>query len=926
MSDLPVAEVDPDELRRRADALRDARDWAGAAVAYATYLEHAPEDWPIWIQRGHAVKEAGDPAAALACYRQAETGLPRDSDLQLQIGHALKLLGRLAEAEQAYTRAVEFDPASENAWRELSTLRRRQREASPPAEAGTPKPPSATAAEPSPRREPQPAPAAAPPASVVTVQVPPHLTATAPPAAPTAQRAAAAPAPRAVPEAGPASPPPAPRTVSLQPPPSVMVPQPPAEGTVAQNPPPQIAAVSEAPASATAPAPESPRSGGPGAEPWPASPPAPRPALRPALRPLPAVANVPWPSARQAEPAATPPPPEGTEAAPDAMPPVAAPRASANPVRTVLLDLTDLFAWFDAQRAPSGIQRVQLELATEALRPAEAGPAVRLVVFRPEIGAWREVPGDAFQPLYALSRTGAETDDPAWRQALEAAQEALREGPDVEFPEEDGTWLVSPGTSWWLPDYFRHLRELKARTGVGFAPLLHDCVPLVVPEHCQTELVAQYARWFASLSQHADLLLVTSRSTRDDLERLQAELLPGLPLPPVAQIPLDAAPTAPPTQGAGQAKAPALPRGLGLDGRPFVLCVSTIESRKDHLLLFNAWLSLARRRGTASLPRLVCVGRPGWLADAAMGLYRNSPVLQDRVVLLHDVSDATLGALYERCLFTVYNSHHEGWGLPVTESLAHRKVPLVAAIPALLEAGGAGAVAFRPRSEPDLVEKLERLIFDAEFRSAQEARIASEVRLRGWDAVVAGLLDELGAAPPPMREVPRPPIVLGQDYPLVRLPGGVPNPAMAVADMLRLGHHWHAPEDWGTWTRPGPARLGLSLVPDEKASSDTPLRVHLDLVAPPGPFPQQVTIRLPGRAEALVLELEPDQVTTCVLETRFGTGALEIELDAAHPVEGPVAEGSVGVGVASLMVCRSDDLLSRLEYLERRRYLWPQPA
>jgi glycosyltransferase involved in cell wall biosynthesis len=634
------------------------------------------------------------------------------------------------------------------------------------------------------------------------------------------------------------------------------------------------------------------------------------PPVPPVAEPAPApVADAP-----AAEEAPAPPPAASVQAPPA---PAGFPRTGLAVGLAVFFDVSDLMAWFGAHRAPSGIQRVQLEIVAEALRRAGGGAVPQVVVFRASLGAWRALPQELFLRLWLLSQTGTDIREPAWVDALAQAEETLRRGPDIDFPE--GAWLVNPGTSWWQPDYFRHLREAKARSGIGFAPLLHDCVPLVVPEHCEATLVAQYARWFSGLALHADLMLVTSSSTRDDLMSLHRQLLPGLRVPPVALMPLDVAMRrAPATTGAPPARLPGLERG-----QPYVLFVSTIESRKNHLMVFNAWLSLVRRHGMAAVPKLVCVGRPGWLAQGAMALLQNSPVLQEKVVLRHDVSDSVLQALYERCLFTLYNSHHEGWGLPVTESLSFGKVPLVSAVASLPEAGGAGAVLFQPRSEPDLVEKLEKLILDRDFLRAQEEKLAREVRLRSWPEVTAQLLGFLSAVPAPAREVERPRLELGRGYALARLPGSAPQLEMAVADMVRLGGFWHAPEEWGCWTRPGPARLSLPLAVHD-AGPETRLRIYLELAAPPAA--QRLSIILPGAVEPVALNLAAGRPATCVLEAPLGDGTLEIELDAAEALEAPGAEGPVGVGVTSVMVCRHDDLMSRLDYLERRRFLWPTPV
>ena len=70
--------------------------------------------------------------------------------------------------------------------------------------------------------------------------------------------------------------------------------------------------------------------------------------------------------------------------------------------------------------------------------------------------------------------------------------------------------------------------------------------------------------------------------------------------------------------------------------RPYVLFVATVESRKNHLMVFNAWLALIRRHGAEAVPDLVCVGKRGWKAadERGAGLPRRLRRLLHRAVHL----------------------------------------------------------------------------------------------------------------------------------------------------------------------------------------------------------------------------------------------------------------------------------------------------
>jgi glycosyltransferase involved in cell wall biosynthesis len=110
----------------------------------------------------------------------------------------------------------------------------------------------------------------------------------------------------------------------------------------------------------------------------------------------------------------------------------------------------------------------------------------------------------------------------------------------------------------------------------------------------------------------------------------------------------------------------------------YALFVSTIEARKNHLLLFRVWRRMLDDMPRDSVPTLVFAGRVGWLVDDLMKQLENTDYLDRKICLIEDVSDAELASLYRGCRFTLFPSLYEGWGLPVTESLAFGKPCLVA--------------------------------------------------------------------------------------------------------------------------------------------------------------------------------------------------------------------------------------------------------
>ncbi len=81
------------------------------------------------------------------------------------------------------------------------------------------------------------------------------------------------------------------------------------------------------------------------------------------------------------------------------------------------------------------------------------------------------------------------------------------------------------------------------------------------------------------------------------------------------------------------------------------------------------------------------VGKIGSGVDDLLDSIRHDPLVAGRIAHVTDCDDAHLAAIYRRARFAVYPSLYEGWGLGVTEALAHGTPCIVATGSSLGEAG-----------------------------------------------------------------------------------------------------------------------------------------------------------------------------------------------------------------------------------------------
>ena len=183
----------------------------------------------------------------------------------------------------------------------------------------------------------------------------------------------------------------------------------------------------------------------------------------------------------------------------------------------------------------------------------------------------------------------------------------------------------------------------------------------------------------------------------------------------------------------------------------YALIVSTIEARKNHLLLFRVWRRLLEELPPDRVPTLVFAGRVGWLVDDLMHQIANTNNLNGKLLVISSPTDAELTELYQGCLFTLFPSFFEGWGLPVTESLAFGKPCLISDRTSLPEAGGTLARSFDPDNFYDAYALILNAIEDRAGLAAWEAQIRREFKPVPWsttvDALLSGLNDPSAIVP-----------------------------------------------------------------------------------------------------------------------------------------------------------------------------------
>jgi len=119
------------------------------------------------------------------------------------------------------------------------------------------------------------------------------------------------------------------------------------------------------------------------------------------------------------------------------------------------------------------------------------------------------------------------------------------------------------------------------------------------------------------------------------------------------------------------------------------------------------------------------------------------PGLRERVKIVIEPEDQHLAELYADCLFTVFPSLYEGWGLPIGESLGFGKPVAASNRASMPEAGGGFCVYFDPQNVDEATAVIRDLIEQPKRLAEMKRRIARNFRPPSWADAARGLLSAL---------------------------------------------------------------------------------------------------------------------------------------------------------------------------------------
>lgn len=257
------------------------------------------------------------------------------------------------------------------------------------------------------------------------------------------------------------------------------------------------------------------------------------------------------------------------------------------------------------------------------------------------------------------------------------------------FFDLDAVWMCRMKRSYLLP--------IVKKQGARIIVHVYDIISITHPQYCLDRGVYNFMDYLGAHLQYADSIIVNAQATVDELKKLSNRL--DCKLPPCHVVPL----------GADFKERQAVTESdvsaelvVAVKDKPYVLMVGTIEPRKNHKLVLEAYDKGLKKAGY----NIIFAGYIGWNMEAFEKRLKEHPDYGQGVYHFEGLNDTAITYLYQNAECLVFASYTEGFGLPIIEALQRGTSVVAADVPVLREVGGDNCQWFEQDNVEELCEKV----------------------------------------------------------------------------------------------------------------------------------------------------------------------------------------------------------------------------
>jgi glycosyltransferase involved in cell wall biosynthesis len=292
-----------------------------------------------------------------------------------------------------------------------------------------------------------------------------------------------------------------------------------------------------------------------------------------------------------------------------------------------------------------------------------------------------------------------------------------------------GDVILCLGEQWLFPNALEVLKRLKEYRNIKILTLIYDLIPYFYPNFYWKNFDITYKNCIEKLVNISDYNLVISKKNELDL----IKYIPTINTSKIHRLVLGS------DLNYNISNVSNIP--FDIYKEKYILCISTLQPRKNHEILFKSWERLINKY-SFNCPKLVLVNNNrGWGTNDSI---KKNVEKNKFVVLLNEISDLNIIKLYQNCLLTIFPSFYEGWGLPVAESLTLGKLCLASNTSSIPEVGADSAKYFDPTDAFQISKMIEKYLDNPILLKEDELFIKCNYKITSWNECAKNLMKIVG--------------------------------------------------------------------------------------------------------------------------------------------------------------------------------------
>lgn len=284
------------------------------------------------------------------------------------------------------------------------------------------------------------------------------------------------------------------------------------------------------------------------------------------------------------------------------------------------------------------------------------------------------------------------------------------------FFDMDSVWNIHPKRIHLYP-------ELK-KYNFYIVNFLYDLSPVLLPQYSHENTCRNFVSFLSAVYAYTDMVYFDSVSAEQDFIKIKKQL----------QLTRET-----PTRvtGLGSDFTQKNIDNLVTEHQPlldtkYILFVGTIEPRKDQEIVLNAFEVLAKKYPDLNL---IFIGKQGWKVEKFISRINNHCLKNKQFFYLNDINDEELALFYKNAWIVIYLSKHEGYGLPIAESLRNNNITIASKNSSMYEVGKNFADYIVYNSENEIIDTIALYYDTPQLYQEKQQYITDNFVADSWDNI-----------------------------------------------------------------------------------------------------------------------------------------------------------------------------------------------